>query len=484
VFGSSSFLSDDASRNELEEFILAHRDKNPSQLRLKYLSDKRLTQYDRDKLEFFILQLEASSKFGKKISGLATLCYPSMIAGEQASNIRVSLFHASLVHDERSFIDLTAGLGIDFMIIARRINPEGNKCTAIEMDAVKADCLEANLLLNGFAGAAVVNTESIEYLRGTRRQNITYDLIYVDPARRSKSGGRIYDPADCSPDIITNRHLLLATGRRILIKNSPMLDITKCLELFPEAKDIYIVSYRNECKEILVDIDREAVPYDALQTSAKRIIAVDIREDSDIRQESFTSEEIRLKYTAGYVDPEELEEYEGTDSHECAEESADEDHHICPEGNEGSAHPEPAGISRQSSDSRNSQDSKKATLWLYEPSVAIMKTGAWRILAERYGLRKCSPNCHLFISERFRPEFPGRILRLNRVIRKKDIKSLKGEKRNVVVRNYQMKADQLAARLKVIPGSDRYIYGLTAGDKERPLLIEAIQSSPSGLIHN
>ena len=53
----------------------------------------------------------------------------------------------------------------------------------------------------------------------------SYSLIYLDPARRGKDGGRVYSLKDCEPDITVLRHELLRIAPRILLKASPMADI-------------------------------------------------------------------------------------------------------------------------------------------------------------------------------------------------------------------------------------------------------------------
>lgn len=49
---------------------------------------------------------------------------------------------------------------------------------------------------------------------------------------------------------------------------------------------------------------------------------------------------------------------------------------------------------------------------------------------------------------------------------------LKGEKRNVVTRNYPLKAAALSEKMKVISGGEIFIYGSTVGVKETPVIVE------------
>jgi len=77
------------------------------------------------------------------------------------------------------------------------------------------------------------------------------DLIYLDPARRNQAGNKVVLLSDCEPNVAELLPLLLAKAENVLIKLSPMLDITLALKNLPHTKEIHIISVDNECKEIL-----------------------------------------------------------------------------------------------------------------------------------------------------------------------------------------------------------------------------------------
>ncbi|MDE7109673.1 MAG: hypothetical protein K2O49_06895, partial [Muribaculaceae bacterium] len=89
-------------------------------------------------------------------------------------------------------------------------------------------------------------------------------------------------------------------------------------------------------------------------------------------------------------------------------------------------------------------------LYLYEPNASIMKLAPWAILSDRYpGLKKLGKDSHLFISDSRFDDFPGRVLKIDKTINKKDRKTLKGFPANVVTRNYPLSADNLRKKLGV-----------------------------------
>lgn len=50
--------------------------------------------------------------------------------------------------------------------------------------------------------------------------------------------------------------------------------------------------------------------------------------------------------------------------------------------------------------------------YLYEPNASLLKAGAFRSVAAAYSVRKLHPNSHLYTSDTFIGNFPGRIFRI------------------------------------------------------------------------
>ena len=51
------------------------------------------------------------------------------------------------------------------------------------------------------------------------------DIIFMDPARRSADGSKVFLLEHCSPDVLSLRDELFSLSRYIMLKVSPMADI-------------------------------------------------------------------------------------------------------------------------------------------------------------------------------------------------------------------------------------------------------------------
>ena len=104
--------------------------------------------------------------------------------------------------------------------------------------------------------------------------------------------------------------------------------------------------------------------------------------------------------------------------------------------------------------------------FLYEPNAAILKAGAYKLVAQRFGLQKLDVNTHLYCSEKLVPEFPGRVWR---IIDKKDLKQA-----NVLTRNYPLSPEALKKKLHLLDGGTDYVIGCRVAGKPTVLWAERI----------
>ena len=99
--------------------------------------------------------------------------------------------------------------------------------------------------------------------------------------------------------------------------------------------------------------------------------------------------------------------------------------------------------------------------YLYEPNSAIMKSGAFNLVSTKFGVGKLQPNTHLYTSDVFMEDFPGRALRIKEVFRpsKKEIQERIPEgKINVVVRNYPAGASEVKKKFRLKDGGEDFLY--------------------------
>ena len=113
-------------------------------------------------------------------------------------------------------------------------------------------------------------------------------------------------------------------------------------------------------------------------------------------------------------------------------------------------------------------------LWLYEPNAAIMKAGCHDLVAARLGLQVMSHDSHLMVADHLIENFPGRVFRIDTIstMNKRELKALlQGiTHANVAVRNFPLRAPDLARRLKVKDGGDCYLFGTTTATKKHIII--------------
>ncbi|GHA30562.1 hypothetical protein GCM10007103_10020 [Salinimicrobium marinum] len=112
--------------------------------------------------------------------------------------------------------------------------------------------------------------------------------------------------------------------------------------------------------------------------------------------------------------------------------------------------------------------------YLYEPNAAIMKSGLFGALGEAFDLPKLHSNSHLFTSEKFKENFPGRKFEILEVLpfnRKKLKKHLKMDKANITTRNFPESVERLRQHLKLKEGGEHYLFFTTTIKEEKICII-------------
>ncbi len=95
--------------------------------------------------------------------------------------------------------------------------------------------------------------------------------------------------------------------------------------------------------------------------------------------------------------------------------------------------------------------------YLYEPDVALLKSGAFNLIANRFKLQKLHQQSQLYFSEHIDPDFLGRIFEIKSVMTLNELKKEKDLKGNVIVRNFPEKAETLVKKYKITPTHDDFI---------------------------
>lgn len=110
--------------------------------------------------------------------------------------------------------------------------------------------------------------------------------------------------------------------------------------------------------------------------------------------------------------------------------------------------------------------------YVYEPDVALLKSGAFNEIAEYYGLSKLERDSHLYYSSKLDSSFPGRIFKLNRIISANLLKNLNDLEANVLVRNYPDTAERLVKKYKIKPSEKKFLL-FTKTELEGLIILDA-----------
>lgn len=366
------------------------RDEDPARLRLRHGSDRALE----------ILQLESRRRFGTKLA--VTLArnprfvFPTALSGEQSTSDALATYHISLIEPGSRVLDLTAGLGIDTMAMASK----AASVTAVEIDTDVADALRLN------ASAVANNVEVVcddcrNYLARCIASDRKFDVIFIDPARRSDTGSRTYALEDCSPDVVGLLPDLLHVAPKVIIKASPMLDISHSLRVLKHVERVIVLGTTTECKELDFIIS-ENVPADT-DTDAITIEAVTVLGTDNYSTFTFTR--------------------------------------------------------RQESEATVSTGVPHPGQYILDPYPAVMKAGGMKLLGSRYGLYKLAANTHVWYGNDIPLGFPGRAYKVVETLpyASKHLKRYKSAhpRISVTARNCDITADALRAKLGVKDGPGR-----------------------------
>ena len=317
--------------------------------------------------------------------------------------------------------DLTGGLGVDSWAFSE----VADKVLYNEMNPALAAAARHNFKALGVTNIFIKNSEatsdSLKDIFGDFRP----DVIFLDPARRDSAGKKVFLLEDCSPDVLKILPELFGISRFVLLKLSPMADITMAVERLDRTyeeylekasgkgwngqwvREVHVVASGGECKELLILLDREW----------SEGYSLTCREDG--KTLTFKPEEI-TKAKASYP------------------------------------------------------DSTFARI-IFEPGKSLTKAGVFNAICERFGLVKLARFTHLYtiseplsdseLEQRTAPLkdfgkvfYVKEILPLNKASMKDVGKRYPHSE--VSAKNIPMSSDELRTRLKVKSGDDAHIFGV------------------------
>ena len=213
------------------------------------------------------VQIAAWQKARLKLPAWAAcdgIIFPEQLPMEQCSSELTARYKAELIAGMELgtktngnavfyMTDLTGGFGVDATMLA--LSGAQTRLTFIEQNPELCDLARHNLPLMGVKDVQVVCADCEQALHSLPPQH----LIFLDPARRNEQGGRTVAIVDCTPDVEQLQDALLEHTEVLMVKLSPMLDLTDALHRLHHVSEVHVVSIDGECKELLLLLRREGV---------------------------------------------------------------------------------------------------------------------------------------------------------------------------------------------------------------------------------
>ena len=235
------------------DYVRQHADEDVRQLALRGCKDPDV------ELTVALQQIQGRQTARQKLPSWAAvdgIQYPPHLNMEQCSSEQTARYKADLCRrllsgsQQTSLYDLTGGFGVDFAWMSEAFD----QSTYVERDAQLFAISSANFTLLG-KKVEKICADGIDVLHTIGHAT----MIFLDPARRDNHGGRTYGISECTPDVLTIRDELLKKADFIVLKLSPMLDWRKAVSDLGEqnVSEVHIVSVANECKELLVVMQRD-----------------------------------------------------------------------------------------------------------------------------------------------------------------------------------------------------------------------------------
>lgn len=230
------------SEEKFIQFVLEHEGDEPERL---LLSAARWPQVDVRRAARIIA---ARRKLRDKVPSwhaFPALDFPASLPLEQCSSEETAQYKQAFVPAGGRVADLTGGLGVD----SWAMSAVADCVDYCERDAALCAAARHNFPLLGAGNIAVHEGDGIAWLE---QDKAGFDLIYLDPARRGKAAQRVYEIADCEPNLLVVKESLLRHAPLVLAKISPMADISRTLKQLPEIRELHIVAAGGEVKELLL----------------------------------------------------------------------------------------------------------------------------------------------------------------------------------------------------------------------------------------
>lgn len=197
-------------------------------------------------------QIEAKKKCLKKLPSWynsKNIYYPNKLNIEQCSSEITAEYKAGIV-DGKSLLDLSGGFGVDSYYFSKKMQ----QVIHCEINEKLSQIASHNFDVLGVKNIETIQADGLVFLDKTQQ---TFDWIYLDPSRRSTAKEKVFILSDCTPNIVEHLELLFSKTKNILLKTSPLLDLSLGIQQLKFVKEIHIVAVNNDVKELLWVLKRD-----------------------------------------------------------------------------------------------------------------------------------------------------------------------------------------------------------------------------------
>lgn len=231
---------------EVIDYILKNENADPYTLALKK------SPFSDVNMKVICRQIQGRKIAKKKFPFLLKVdqyLYPKKESLEQASSEITALFKSKLISGE-SFVDLTGGMGIDTYLLGRNFPIRAY----VEPNFDLYRSTTQNFLHLGYDQCETFNISCEEFLLENGKK---YDWAYIDPSRRI-DGNRKTSIYNYEPNLVDLQQQLSILADNLLVKLSPMQDISECIKELKHIHKIWVISIQNEVKELLLHLKQDA----------------------------------------------------------------------------------------------------------------------------------------------------------------------------------------------------------------------------------
>lgn len=324
---------------EVQTFINQNIDSDINKLLLKKSPFPNVT------IQEIVQQIKGKKVAQRKFPFLLkdNLVFPPNLNLEQASSQSTAEYKAQILKG-KSFLDLTSGFGIDAYFLSQNFE----EVTLVEQNPNLIKIVEHNWkILNRKANFINQNLE--EFLEINKEK---FDVVYLDPARRDHNNKKKFLLEDLSPNLLEIEEKLKIISDKIIVKLSPLIDISYLVSELRNINEIKIIAVRNEVKELVLIIKNQETRTEI--------------QDVKITCANLESDEPKFSF---FINEEKIAKSEFSET----------------------------------------------LNFLYIPNNSILKAGAFNIIAQKFGLKKLHPNTHFYTSENKIENFPGRVLQIEKI---------------------------------------------------------------------